>query len=159
MTELSHRATRTVDQRPEVVHDRLLELAERLRTELPPIKPDTRAASALGVTGSIGLEIRDRGPNRIELLTTRGRVRGHGAVDLAATGDGQTTVTVALAVKPDGFAGNLMLGVALRTMPNLERDVIQGLEAGMDDLAVELAKPDDEWDASSWQPPGVPARG
>jgi hypothetical protein len=51
-----------------------------------------------------------------------------------------------------------MLGVALRTMPNLERQVIDGLEAGMDDLAIELAKPDGEWDASAWQPRGLPAR-
>jgi hypothetical protein len=40
---IEHRATRLVDQRPDVVHARLLELAERLRHELPPIAPGTQA--------------------------------------------------------------------------------------------------------------------
>ena len=44
----------------------------------------------------------------------------------------------------------LMLGVALRTMPNLERQVVDGLEANLDDLARELAKPDAEWDPAAW---------
>jgi hypothetical protein len=52
-----------------------------------------------------------------------------------------------------------MLGAALATMPNVQRDVVDGLERGLDDLVVELAKPDAEWDAAGWQPPGVPARG
>ena len=38
---LQHRAERIVDQRPDIVHDRLLELAARLRDELPPIEPGT----------------------------------------------------------------------------------------------------------------------
>jgi hypothetical protein len=51
-----------------------------------------------------------------------------------------------------------MLGVALKTMPNIEQQVIDGLNRALDDLAVELAKPDDQWDATAWTPPGVGAR-
>ena len=159
MTTIEHRATRTVDQRPGVVHDRLLELAARLRDELPPIEPGTQAAAALGMSGPLDVEIRDRSPSRIELRTTQGRIRGEGAVDLAPTPDGRTDLTMALKVKPDGFAANLMLGVALRTMPNLERQVIDGIEANLDDLVRELAKPDPEWDPAAWQPIGLPERG
>jgi hypothetical protein len=159
MTTIEHRATRTVDQRPDVVHDRLLELAARLRDELPPIEPGTQAATALGMSGPLEVEIRDRSPSRIELRTTQGRIRGEGAVDLAPTDDGRTDLAMALKVKPDGFAANLMLGVALRTMPNLERQVIDGLEANLDDLVRELAKPDAEWDPAAWQPVGLPERG
>ena len=157
MADLVHRATRTVDQRPDVVHDRLLELAGRLREELPPIEPGTQAATALGIDGPIPMEIADRGPRRIELRTTDGRIRGEGSVDLAATSDGQTAVTVALTVKPQGFAANLSLGVALRTMPNLEQQLVDGLETNLDSLAIELAKPDSEWDPAAWQPVGLPA--
>jgi hypothetical protein len=52
----------------------------------------------------------------------------------------------------------VILGAALATMPNAQRQVVEGLERGLDDLVVELAKPDAEWDASAWQPPGVPTR-
>ena len=48
-----------------------------------------------------------------------------------------------------------MLGVALKAMPDLEKNIIAGLEGGFDDLVVELAKPDDEWDAAAWQPSGL----
>ena len=107
----------------------------RLRDELPPVEPGTQAATALGMSGRLDVEIRDRGPSRIELRTTQGRIRGEGAVDLAPTADGRTNVAMALAVKPQGFAANMMLGVALRTMPGLEQQVIDGLEANLDDLA------------------------
>lgn len=156
MADLGHRASRIVDQGQGVVHDRLLQLAARLRDELPPIEPGTQAATALGVSGKLDVEIVDRGPDRIELRTTQGRIRGEGAVDLAPAPGGRTNVTMALAVKPDGFAANLMLGVALRTMPDLERQVIDGLEANLDDLARELAKPDVEWDPAAWQPVRLP---
>jgi hypothetical protein len=156
MTDLEHRASRVVDQRPDVVHERLVELAERLRDEAPPIEPGTQAATLLGMSGPLGIEIADRGPDRIELRTTNGRIRGEGAATLEPTADDRTTLTVALAIKPQGFAANLMLGVALRTMPDIERQVIEGLERGLDDLAVELAKPDAEWDAASWRPTGLP---
>jgi hypothetical protein len=159
VADLGHRASRIVDQRPEVVHDRLLQLAARLRDELPPIEPGTQAATALGITGRVPLEIADRGPGRIELRTTDGRIRGEGEIDLSPTADGRTNVTVALAIEPQGFAANLMLGVALRTMPNLEQQVIDGLEANLDSLAVELARPDAHWDPTAWQPVGLPTRG
>jgi len=159
MTELGHRASRIVDQRPDVVHRRLLELAARLRDELPPIEAGTQASSALGMTGDLDVEITDRGPSRIEIRTTQGRVRGEGVAELSPTGDGsQTQLTMALEVKPHGFAANMMLGVALRTMPHLERQVIDGLEAGIDSLAVELAKSDVDWDPAAWTPPGLTAR-
>ena len=157
MADLGRRASRIVDQRPDIVHDRLLQLAGRLRTELPPIEPGTQAATALGMSGPLPLEILDRGPNRIELRTTDGRIRGEGRVDLAAVDNGQTKVTVELSVKPQGIAANLMLGVALRTMPNLERDLVTGLEANLDSLAIELDKPDTDWDPAAWQPVGLPA--
>ncbi len=159
MADLGHRASRIVDQGPEVVHDRLLQLAARLRDELPPIEPGTQAATALGITGRVPLEIADRGPGRIELRTTDGRIRGAGGIDLSPTADGRTNVTVALTIEPQGFAANLMLGVALRTMPNLEQQVIDGLEANLDSLAVELARPDADWDPTAWQPVGLPTRG
>ena len=158
MADIGHQASRIVDQRPDVVHSRLLQLAARLRDELPPIEPGTQAATALGMNGPLDVEIVDRGPGRIELRTTQGRIRGEGAVDLAPTADGRTTVAMALDVKPQGFAANLMLGVALRTMPGLEQQVIDGLEANLDDLARELAKPDAEWDPDAWQPVGLPRR-
>jgi hypothetical protein len=156
MTDLEHRASRIVDQRPGVVHDRLLELAARLRDELPPVEPGTQAASALGTSGRLAVEIVDRGPGRIELRTVEGRIRGEGSADLAPTADGRTSVTVAIEIKPQGFAANLVLGVALKTMPHLERRLVDGLEANMDSLAVELAKPDGEWDPASWQPVPLP---
>jgi len=54
MTVLSHRATRTVDQRPEVVHDRLLELAERLRTAIAAT-PVATGRGPLPATVSVGV--------------------------------------------------------------------------------------------------------
>jgi hypothetical protein len=158
MAELRHSSSRLVDQRPAVVHDRLLELAVRLRDEAPPIEPGTQAASLLGVTGPLGIEIGDRGPNRIELRTTQGRIRGQGGVDIRPAAGDRTEISMAVEIKPDGFAANLMLGAAMKMMPNVEQQVIDGLERGLDDLAVELAKPDGEWDASTWEPPGLPRR-
>jgi hypothetical protein len=158
MADLEHRASRTVDQRPEIVHDRLLQLGARLRDELPPVEPGTQAATALGMSGKLDVELVDRGPGRIELRTTQGRIRGDGAVDLVPIdGGAKTQLTMALAVKPQGFAANLMLGVALRTIPNMERQIIDGLEANLDSLVVELAKSDTEWDPAAWQPVGLPA--
>ncbi|HEX2754990.1 MAG TPA: hypothetical protein VHM48_05975 [Candidatus Limnocylindrales bacterium] len=156
---LGHRAVRTVDQRPDIVHARLLELAARLRDELPPIEAGTQAATALGVSGRLDVEIVDRGPKRIELRTRQGRIRGDGAVDLAPEAGDRTNVTIAVEIRPEGFAASLMLGVALKTMPNLERQVIDGLEANLDGLAIELARPDAEWDPAAWQPVGLPTRG
>jgi hypothetical protein len=156
MASLEHHATRVVNQRPEIVHARLLELAARLRDELPPVEPGTQAATMLGMTGPVGIEVADRGPNRIELRTTQGRIRGEAAADLAPTADGQTNLSLGLVVQPQGFAANMMLGVALRTMPNVERQVIDGLETALTDLSEELAKPDAEWDARAWTPPGLP---
>jgi hypothetical protein len=158
VTDLEHHASRIVDQRPDVVHDRLLELAARLRDELPPVQPGTQAATALGTSGRLTVEIVDRGPGRIELRTVEGRIRGEGSADLAPTSDGRTSVTVAVEIKPQGFAANLVLGVALKTMPDLQRRMIDGLEANMDSLALELAKPDGDWDPASWQPVGLPDR-
>jgi hypothetical protein len=152
---IEHRATRLIDQRPEVVHARLLELAERLRHELPPIEPGTQAASVLGVSGPLEVEVVSRGPERIELRTTQGRIRGEAAADLVGTPDGKTALTLEMTVNPLGFAANMMLGVALRTMPGIEQRVVEGVEAALDDLATELAKPDSEWDAAAWTPPGV----
>jgi hypothetical protein len=156
MASLEHHAARLVQQRPEIVHARLLELAARLRDEMPPVEPGTQAATMLGVTGPVGIEVIDRGPNRIELRTTEGRIRGEAAADLTSTGDGQTNLSLGLFVQPQGFAANMMLGVALRTMPNVEKQVVDGLETALTDLAAELAKPDSEWDARAWKPPGLP---
>jgi hypothetical protein len=156
---LEHRAERVVDQRQEVVHDRLLELAARLRDELPPIEAGTQAATALGLSGRLPIRIVDRGPRRIEIRTTEGRIRGEGAADLAPAPGDRTNVAISVEIKPQGFAANLMLGVALRTMPGIEQQVIDGLEANIDDLARELAKPDAEWDPAAWQPVGLPGRG
>jgi hypothetical protein len=156
MASLEHHAARLVNQRPEIVHARLLELAARLRDEMPPVEPGTQAATMLGITGPIGIEVVDKGPNRIELRTTEGRIRGEAAADLTSTGDGQTNLSLGLVVQPQGFAANMMLGVALRTMPNVEKQVIDGLETALTDLATELAKPDDEWDARAWTPRGIP---
>jgi len=139
MASLEHRATRLVDQRPEVVHARLLQLAARLRDEMPPVEPGTQAANMLGMSGPVAVEIVDTGPNRIELRTNQGRIRAEAAADLAPTPDGRTNLTLAMAVQPQGFAANMMLGVALKTMPNVERQVVEGIEATLTDLATELA--------------------
>ncbi|HEX2755063.1 MAG TPA: hypothetical protein VHM48_06350 [Candidatus Limnocylindrales bacterium] len=155
---IEHRATRTVDQRPEVVHDRLLELAARVRDETPPVEPGTQISTLLGMSGDLGIEVADRGPRRIELRTTQGRIRGEGVAELAATADGRTTITLDGAVKAQGFAANLMLGVALKAMPSLEKDIVDGLEKGLDELAVELAKSDADWNAADWRPSQLPAR-
>lgn len=112
----------------------------------------------LGMTGPVGIEVTDRGPNRIELRTTEVRVRVEAAADLTPTEDDKTSLSLGLVVQPQGFAANMMLGVALRTMPNVERQLIDGLERALTDLAAELAKPDGEWDARAWQPPGLPTR-
>jgi hypothetical protein len=152
---IEHRATRLIDQRPDVVHARLLELAERLRRELPPIEPGTQAATVLGMSGPIDVEVLDQGPGRIELRTTQGRIRGEAAADLVATPDGKTALTLEMVVNPLGFAANMMLGVALKTMPGVEQRLIEGLETALTDLATELAKPDEEWDPAAWTPPGV----
>jgi hypothetical protein len=158
VADLGHRASRVVDQRPDVVHDRLLQLAARRRDELPPIEAGTQAATALGIDGRLAVDIVDRGPSRIEIRTIEGRIRGEGAADIAATPDDRSNVTVSVEIKPQGFAANLMLGVALRTMPGVEQQVIDGLEANLDSLAAELAKPDDQWDPTAWQPVGLPGR-
>jgi hypothetical protein len=158
MADLTHRSTRVVDQRPEIVHDRVLELAGRLRDEAPPIEPGTQAATLLGMSGPLGIEVADRGPGRIEIRTTNGRVRGEGAVDIVPDEGGRTRVTMLAVVKPSGFAASAMLGLALQSMPKLREQIVDGLERGLDDLAVELAKPDSEWDAASWTPPGLAAR-
>jgi hypothetical protein len=155
VADLVHRSSRTVDQRPEVVHDRLLELAARLRDETPPVEAGTQASTLLGMSGPVGVQIADRGPGRIELRTMQGRVRAEASADIKPTADGRTDLSMAVVVKPQGFAANLMLGVAMKTMPNAEERIAEGLERGFDDLATELAKPDGEWDASAWTPPGL----
>ena len=159
MADLEHRSTRVVDQRPDVVHDRVLELAERVRDEAPTIEAGTEVATLLGITGSPGIEVSDRGPRRIEVRSTRGRVRAEAGADIAPADGDQTSLTFDIAVRPQGFAANMMLGVALSARPQIRRDLVDGIERGMDDLAVELAKPDDEWDAGAWMPPGLPVRG
>jgi hypothetical protein len=155
VANLGHRSTRVVDQRPEIVHDRLLQLAARLRDEAPPIEPGTDAARLLGITGSLGIEVADRGPSRIELRTTRGRVRAQAAAIIGAADDDRTSFSIGLAIEPQGMAANLMLNVALGTRPNLRHEVVDGLEDGMTDLAVELAKPEADWDPAAWTPPGL----
>ena len=155
MAGIEHRSSRVVDQRPDVVHGRLLELAARLRDELPPIREGTEAASLLGITGSIGLEVADRGPGRIELRTTRGRIRGEAAVTLAPSAPDRTRLDAAILLRPEGFAANLMAGAALAARPQLRSQLIDGFERGLDDLVLDLAKPDGEWDARTWAPRGV----
>lgn len=159
MADLGHRASRVVDQRPDVVHARLLELAERLRNEAPPIEAGTQAATILGFSGAMTIEIFDRSPSRIELRTTQGRIRGEAAANLTPTdGGARTNVALELAIKPRGFTANMMLGVARKTMPGVEQKVIDGLETSLDDLARELAKPDAEWNAAGWRPPALRVR-
>lgn len=155
MAKLEHTTTRLVEQRPEVVHDRLLALAARLRDELPPIEPGTQAATMLGMTGRINVEVADRGPNRVELRTTEGRIRALATADLAPTPDGRTNLSMAMVVEPQGFAANMMFDLALKTMPGAKKQVIDGLEASLTDLAKELAKPEGEWDPAAWTPPGA----
>jgi hypothetical protein len=159
MADLDHRSTRLVNQRPDVVHDRILELATRVRDDAPPVEPGTELATLLGITGPLGIVVTDRGPGRIELRTTRGRVRAEAAADITAAADDATTLSIGVDVRPQGFAANMMLGVALSARPQIRRDLVDGVERGMDDLAAELAKPDDAWNAGAWMPPGLPVRG
>jgi hypothetical protein len=159
VADVEHQTSRIVDQRPDVVHDRVVELAERVRDEAPPIEAGTEIATLLGITGSPGIEVSDRGPARIEVRSTRGRVRAEAAADVAPSDGGRTSLTIGVVVRPEGFAANMMLGVALSARPQIRRDLVEGIERGMDDLALELAKPDDQWDAGAWMPPGLPVRG
>lgn len=156
MADIVHRSSRTVKQDPEVVHERLLELGKRLKRELPAIPAGSQAATLLGTSGSLGLEIDDKGADRIELRTTKGRIRGEGSVDIEAAGRGKTTVSMVATVKPHGFGAGVMMSAALASRPSIQKDIVKGLERGFDDLAKELAKPDHEWDAASWTPPGLP---
>ena len=99
MADLTHSASRDIDQPPDVVHARLLELAERLRQEAPPVPAGSQPAMLLGIDGPLGIETIDRGPSRIELRTTRGRVRGEGSAVLAALDGGtRTKLTMSLAI-------------------------------------------------------------
>ena len=159
MADLEHHASRVVDQRPDVVHDRVLELAERVRDEAPPIEPGTEVATLLGVTGSPGIEVADRGAGGIEIRSTRGRVRAEAVANITPADGDRTSLAIGVVVRPQGFAANMMLGVALSARPQIRRDLVDGIERGMDDLAIELAKPDDEWNAGAWMPPGLPVRG
>jgi hypothetical protein len=155
MADLVFRSTRTVEQRPDVVHDRLLQLAARLRDEAPSVPPGSQASTFLGVSGPLGIEIGDRGPERIELRTTRGRVRGEAAVDIAARPDGRSDVALLAVVKPQGMAASIMMSAAVAARPLVRQQVEGAVERAIDDLAVELAKPDGEWDPASWMPPGL----
>jgi hypothetical protein len=159
VADLEHHARRLVDQRPAVVHDRVLELANRVRDETPPIEPGTEVATMLGITGSPGIEVADLGASRIETRSTRGRVRVEAAADIAPADGGRTSLAIGVVVRPQGFAANMMLGVALSARPQIRQELVTGIERGLDDLAVELAKPDDQWDAGAWMPPGLPVRG
>jgi hypothetical protein len=158
VADLEHHARRLVDQRPEVVHDRVLELANRVRDEAPPIEPGTEVATMLGITGSPGIEVADLGASRIEIRSTRGRVRVEAAADIAPADADRTSLAIDVVVRPQGFAANMMLGVALSARPQIRQELVAGIERGLDDLAVELAKPDDQWDAGAWMPPGLPVR-
>ena len=121
MADLAHRATRLVEQDPAVVHDRVLELAKRLRDEAPTIEPGSQPAMLLGTSGSLGIELRDVGPGRIELTTTQGRIRGHIAADIAPADGGRTNLAIAVSVEPKGMAAGLMLGAALGARPNIRQ--------------------------------------
>jgi hypothetical protein len=152
MADLSHRATRLVDQDPGVVHDRVLELAHRLRDEAPAIPPGSQPAMLLGTSGRLPIQVRDGGPGRIELTTTEGRIRGRAVADIAAEDGGRTSLSIAVAAEPKGMTANLLLGAALGARPNLRQELVNGLEDAMTELAAELAKPDGAWDAAAWQP-------
>ena len=155
MADVSYASKRTIDQAPAVVHDRVLELATRLRDEAPSVPPGSGAGTMFGVTGRLDVEIADRGPNRIELRTTEGRIRVEAAADIVGRPDGRTDLTIGATVRPQGMAASLMLSAALGARPEMRQRVENGFESAFDDLATELAKPDGEWDASSWNPPGL----
>lgn len=155
MADLSYSSTRTIEQQPAVVHDRVLELARRLRDEAPDVKAGSQAGTMLGVSGQLDIEIADRGPNRIELRTTEGRIRVEAAANIVARPDGRTDLTIGTTVRPQGMAASLMMSAALGARPEIRQRVENGFESAFDDLAAELAKPDDQWDASSWNPPGL----
>lgn len=155
MADLSYSSTRTIDQTPTVVHDRVLELARRVRDEAPEVPEGSQPASLLGVSGRLDVEIADRGPNRVELRTTEGRIQVEAAADIAGRPDGRTDLTLGATVRPQGMAASLMMSAALGARPEIRRRVENGIESAFDDLATELAKPDDQWDASSWKPPGM----
>ena len=139
------RAVAVVAQPPGVVHARLVELAERVRSEPPHVPAGSQAAQLLGLDGPVGLRIHDRGPDRIELETLDGRVRGALAALLAPTPDG-TSLTLEIALRPEGFMGSMALGMAERMVPNLRTRFDEGVSRALEDLARELAVPDAEWD-------------
>ncbi len=148
-----------MSQRPDVVHDRVLQLANRLRDDAPPVEAGDELATLLGITGSLEIQVADRGPSRIDLQTTRGRILALAEADIVANGADQTSLTITVTAQPQGFAANMMLGVALSARPQIRQGLESGMERGMDELALELAKPDDQWDPGAWMPQGLPVRG
>jgi len=154
VADLSHTANRVVDQRPDIVHHRLLELADRLRDELPPIEPGTQAASILGITGRLPVQVRDLGAERIELRTTDGRIRGESVATIQPAAGDRTALGLSIVVKPQGFAANLMFGAGLQ-MAGGQQKIVASLEKIVDDLVIELEKPDGAWDPRSWMPSGL----
>jgi len=155
VADISYSSTRTIAQAPAVVHDRVLQLAQRLRDEAPTVPSGSQAGSMFGVTGRLDVEIADRGPTRIELRTTEGRIRVEAAADIVGRPDGRTDLTIGTIVRPQGMGASLMLSAALGARPEIRQRVENGIESAFDDLATELAKPDDQWDAASWNPPGL----
>jgi hypothetical protein len=145
---VEHRTTRVVEQPTDVVHTRLLEVAEHVKAEMPPVKPSDRVSELLGVTGDVGLEIHDRGPDLIEAATLRGRVRAAVSAHLAPDDGGGTSLTVRLGAEPDGFVGSMMLNMATKAIPNFSREFARIVDEVASSLATELARPDGEWDPS-----------
>lgn len=144
---IEHRTTRVVTQPTDVVHARILELASQLRDQLPPIQADDQLAKLIGIEGAIGLEIRDLGPARIDVATLRGRIRVRGTAELEPTSSGETSLSLGVAIKPDGLIGRMMLGVATKAVPGFDRKFRAEAERAASELAEELGKPDNDWAA------------
>lgn len=142
----------TVRQTQDVVHARLLELAETIRQEMRPIAEGDRIGQLIGVTGDVGVRIDDDGPSGIDLTTTNGRIRfGVAARMRAAAEPTATEVAARVTVKPNGLVGNVMLSTAQRTRPDLERQLSTSMDRAVSELIPLLELPDDEWRDGDWR--------
>lgn len=144
---ITHSTLRQVRQTPEVVQARLLDLAERIKREMPPIEDGDELHRLLGVTGSLGVEVGDRDGRGVDMRTTNGRIRGAVRAAIAPDGTG-TALDLTASVRPDGMVGSMMFSAAKRMRPDLEREFPAGVERVATELAGHLEGTDEAWAAA-----------
>lgn len=144
---ITHSTHRLVRQTPEVVQARLLELAERVRREMPDVEEGDQVHQLLGITGPLGIEIRERDGRGVDMVTTNGRIRGAVRAAIAPDGVG-SALGLTASVRPDGMVGSMMFSAAKRMRPELEREFPAGVERVATELAGHLEASDEAWAAA-----------